>query len=192
MDRVSDIIRLKWAHSQNILGQGIGVAILDTGIVPHPDFVNKENRIIAFKDFVNGNNKMYDDAGSKIEGGYNAEFYGPGIQKFLSHDGVVNAFGQSVAIRYGSEARRPNFLKERDTGLYYFEQSEKYKNPIFWNGTSWTDSSGFTPHRKYGASSYRPTLTLSDLGVVFFDTTLGKPIWYKGSDTWVDATGVEV
>ncbi len=63
MDRVSDIIHLKWAHSQNIFGQGIGVAVLDTGIIPHPDFVNARNRIIAFKDFVNGNNKIYDDNG---------------------------------------------------------------------------------------------------------------------------------
>lgn len=63
MDRVSDIIHLKWAHSQNILGQGIGIAVLDTGIVPHPDFVNNGNRIVAFQDFVNGNCKMYDDNG---------------------------------------------------------------------------------------------------------------------------------
>lgn len=63
MDHVSEIIHLKWAHSQNILGQGIGIAVLDTGIVPHPDFVNNGNRIIAFQDFVNGNCKMYDDNG---------------------------------------------------------------------------------------------------------------------------------
>lgn len=63
MNRVSDIIHLKCAHSQNILGQEIGVAVLDTGIIPHPDFVNHGNRIVAFQDFVNGNSKMYDDNG---------------------------------------------------------------------------------------------------------------------------------
>lgn len=63
MDRVADIIQLKWAHSREIFGQGIGVAILDTGIVPHPDFGGENSRIIAFQDFVNGNNKMYDDNG---------------------------------------------------------------------------------------------------------------------------------
>lgn len=63
MNRVSEIIHLKWAHSQNILGQGIGIAVLDTGIVPHPDFVNHGNRIVAFQDFVNGNCRMYDDNG---------------------------------------------------------------------------------------------------------------------------------
>lgn len=79
MDRVSDIIHLKWAHSQNILGQGIGVAVLDTGIVPHPDFVNAQNRIVAFQDFVNGNNKMYDDNG-----------HGTHVAGILGGDGCVS------------------------------------------------------------------------------------------------------
>lgn len=38
----------------------VGVAILDTGIYRHIDF---ENRIIAFKDFVNGQIMPYDDNG---------------------------------------------------------------------------------------------------------------------------------
>ena len=33
----------------NYTGKGIGVAILDTGISPHPDF---GNRICAFSDFI--------------------------------------------------------------------------------------------------------------------------------------------
>lgn len=79
MDRVSEVIQLKWAHSQNVLGQGIGVAILDTGIVPHPDFVNAQNRIVAFQDFVNGNNNMYDDNG-----------HGTHVSGILGGDGCVS------------------------------------------------------------------------------------------------------
>lgn len=41
-------------------GKGIGVAVMDTGIVPHPDF---GNRIKAFKDCVNNRIAMYDDSG---------------------------------------------------------------------------------------------------------------------------------
>jgi hypothetical protein len=40
----------------------------------------------------------------------------------------------------------------------------------------------------------RPTLTASDIGVTYLDTTLaadGKPIWWTGS-VWVDATGATV
>ena len=35
------------------------MAILDTGICAHPDF---DRRIVAFCDFVNGKQNMYDDA----------------------------------------------------------------------------------------------------------------------------------
>lgn len=39
---------------------GITIAMLDTGITFHPDF---DNRIIAFRDFVNGRPEAYDDSG---------------------------------------------------------------------------------------------------------------------------------
>ena len=38
-----------------------------------------------------------------------------------------------------------------------------------------------------GATADRPTQSLQ-LGQFYFDTTLGIPIWYNGTD-WVDATG---
>ena len=40
--------------------RGITIAMLDTGVAFHPDF---DNRIIAFKDFVNGKRNAYDDSG---------------------------------------------------------------------------------------------------------------------------------
>lgn len=42
------------------LGQGIGVAVLDTGIMPHPDF---DDRIVAFEDMINRRDRIYDDNG---------------------------------------------------------------------------------------------------------------------------------
>ncbi len=41
-------------------GEGIAVAVLDTGIAAHPDF---KGRIMAFADFVNGRKVLYDDSG---------------------------------------------------------------------------------------------------------------------------------
>ena len=38
----------------------ITVAVIDSGIYPHIDF---KNRIVAFKDFVNGRKNDYDDCG---------------------------------------------------------------------------------------------------------------------------------
>lgn len=40
--------------------RGVTVAMLDTGIFLHPDF---DDRVIAFKDFVNDRTKPYDDSG---------------------------------------------------------------------------------------------------------------------------------
>ena len=41
-------------------GKGVKVAVIDTGIAPHPDF---GNRITGFADFVNGKTEPYDDHG---------------------------------------------------------------------------------------------------------------------------------
>lgn len=42
-----------------------------------------------------------------------------------------------------------------------------------------------------GTTAQRPTLAVGDAGYLFFDTTLGHPIWWKGA-VWVDATGTNV
>lgn len=45
---------------QSCKGSPITVAVLDTGIYPHPDFLG---RIVAFRDFVNQKSMIYDDSG---------------------------------------------------------------------------------------------------------------------------------
>lgn len=44
-------------------GEGVTIAIIDTGISPHYDIIKPENRIIAFKDFINNSLIPYDDDG---------------------------------------------------------------------------------------------------------------------------------
>ena len=48
---------------QGFTGKGITVAVIDTGIYPHPDLTQPSNRIIAFKDFINKKSLPYDDNG---------------------------------------------------------------------------------------------------------------------------------
>lgn len=50
-------------HDKGYEGNGIGVAVIDTGVAPHDDLVRPENRILAFKDFVKNKEKPYDDNG---------------------------------------------------------------------------------------------------------------------------------
>lgn len=63
MDKARETININALHSQNILGQNRTLAIIDTGISPHIDFLSYTNRIIFFKDFVNDREGFYDDNG---------------------------------------------------------------------------------------------------------------------------------
>lgn len=63
MDRVAEAIGLSWAHDRGILGRGISVVVMDTGICKHKDFFFNKNRVIVFKDFLNGRESFYDDNG---------------------------------------------------------------------------------------------------------------------------------
>lgn len=45
---------------QAITGKNVTIAVLDTGVEPHPDL---EGKILDFKDFVNGRETPYDDSG---------------------------------------------------------------------------------------------------------------------------------
>ncbi|HET7578095.1 MAG TPA: S8 family peptidase [Bacillales bacterium] len=50
-------------NKAGIDGKNINIAIVDTGVYPHPDLTRSTNRIVAFKDFVNHKKKPYDDNG---------------------------------------------------------------------------------------------------------------------------------
>lgn len=63
MNRARDIVHAKAAYERGIYGKGIGVAVVDTGIVAHNDFITGQNRIISFKDVIHGKLDMYDDNG---------------------------------------------------------------------------------------------------------------------------------
>lgn len=64
---------------------------------------------------------------------------------------------------------------------------------VQWNSVRWTDLNGFTPAKHSGTTALRPALTSggasADIGFNYFDSTLGRPIWWNGS-AWVDSLGV--
>ncbi|SDW80289.1 serine protease AprX [Marininema mesophilum] len=55
----ADIVKKRYG----LTGKGVTVAVLDSGIYPHPDFTYPSNRIKGFKDFVHDHEKPYDDNG---------------------------------------------------------------------------------------------------------------------------------
>ncbi len=60
LNTATPTVRANQMWEKGFTGQGVGVAVVDTGIAPHPDIAD---RIIAFKDFVNGRQEPYDDQG---------------------------------------------------------------------------------------------------------------------------------
>ncbi len=50
-------------QSMGFTGKDVTVAVIDTGLFPHPDLVYPENRIVAWHDLVNERNIPYDDNG---------------------------------------------------------------------------------------------------------------------------------
>ncbi len=67
MDHVRAMLHADEIHKAGITGQGITVAVLDSGVCRHPDYAD---RIVGFVDMINGRIECYDDAshGSHVTG----------------------------------------------------------------------------------------------------------------------------
>lgn len=63
LDIAAPAVNAPQVWKNGYLGNGISIAIIDTGVYRHPDLVTPKNRIIAFKDFINSRVTSYDDNG---------------------------------------------------------------------------------------------------------------------------------
>lgn len=64
LDVATPAIGAKSVHQQQgFTGKNVGIAVIDTGVYPHPDLIRPRNRIIAFRDFINNQVSAYDDNG---------------------------------------------------------------------------------------------------------------------------------
>lgn len=68
------------SHIPALTGRGVGIAILDTGVSPVADFTLPQNRIVCFRDFVNGRTQPYDDNGHGTHVTYFPTAKAPGTQ----------------------------------------------------------------------------------------------------------------
>lgn len=115
----------------------------------------------------------------------------------IIYDGkLLNYAGYTLGESYGGTSNRPNNLTTNDIGYNYYDTT--LRKSIYWNGTKWVDSEGndadSTPITS-GTFANKPTGV--DVGYAYFCTdkqttegsTNGIMIYYKGSNTWVDALG---
>ncbi len=63
MDQISKMLHLESIHRRGILGEHVGIAVVDTGITPHPDFSTPKKNPVLFLDFLKHRRSPYDDNG---------------------------------------------------------------------------------------------------------------------------------
>lgn len=120
LDIASESIGCQIPYAEGFKGEGITVAVIDTGVAPHNDLTRPKNRIVGFKDFVNNKNKPYDDnghgthvAGIIASNGYssNGKYSGVATEanilgvKALDEDGSGNTSDIISAIQWIIETK---------------------------------------------------------------------------------------
>ncbi|MEQ8190398.1 MAG: S8 family peptidase [Candidatus Eremiobacterota bacterium] len=73
-------------------GKGVGIAIIDTGVYPHPDLITPNNRIKGWVDFVNNRSVPYDD------GGHGTHVAGDAAGNGALSDGKFRSFAPDANI----------------------------------------------------------------------------------------------
>lgn len=63
LDIASPTIESYFPHDKGYKGEGITIAVIDTGTAMHSDLTRPQNRIIGFKDLINNKDRPYDDNG---------------------------------------------------------------------------------------------------------------------------------
>lgn len=101
----------------------------------------------------------------------------------------------SIVSEYGNSNTRIAMKPIKYMQSYYDSDIGRV---AYWYGGKWVDENGYTFARNSGTTSERPdgVLRSADKGFMFFDETLGYPIYAKEiastspyTVTWVDATG---
>lgn len=99
--------KLELKNCGHLSGKDVTVAFIDSGIYPHPDFINPRNRIIDFKDFVNHMDFPYDDNGhgtacigagfaASVDGKFKAAAYNSNIVCAKAFDKFSTAFYSDI------------------------------------------------------------------------------------------------
>lgn len=99
------------------------------------------------------------------------------------------SWGTSPFIALGTLVNYKLSTSGNETYQEYFVRGQSVNWRRVWNPVTAQWGAWFQLVGHSGTTSNRPTTV--NIGYSYFDTTLGKPIWWKGT-VWVDATGTTV
>ncbi len=142
MERVRKMIRYSGAIRAGVTGEGITVAVLDSGVMPHPDI---RGQILAFRDFTgNDQSRAYDDCGhgTHINGilagngsmsGGRMQGVAPGCRlingKILDHKGEGDADSMLAALQWVLTLQKKYHIRilNLSVAVYQMEDERKLK-----------------------------------------------------------------
>lgn len=99
------------------------------------------------------------------------------------------SWGTSPFIALGTLVNYKLSTSGNETYQEYFVRGQSVNWRRVWNPVTTQWGAWFQLVGHSGTTANRPTTV--NIGYSYFDTTLGKPIWWKGT-VWVDATGTTV
>ena len=117
------IIKVDEMHKQGYLGDGVCVAVIDTGCYPHLDFVLGKNRVVKFVDLINDREEMYDDNGHGTF--VSGVLAGSGFSSAGKYAGIAPACDLIVIKALNSEGQTQAF-KVLDAMQWVFENRVRY------------------------------------------------------------------
>ena len=149
INKAKQFINLEKLTENKYFGKDITIAIIDTGISPHLDFIFPYNRIIDFKDFVNDRTIPYDDNG---HGTFVASICaGSGKREKNKYSGIAPRVN-IVAIKALDSKGETNSNKILDAMQYVYDNAEKFNIKIVCMSFG-SDSLGFNDPLQKGATA---------------------------------------
>ena len=85
-------------------------------------------------------------------------------------------------------------IENKDNGYQAYCTDEEYKKPLWYDADDdvWRCSDGIRYDvKRYGSTEDRPTENIP-VGFVYFDTTLGRPVWFTGKDWQAAVVGSDL
>lgn len=123
IDKSKKLMNIEALYKDNYLGQGVTVAVVDTGIQPLLDFVVPRNRIKKFVDLINGKDEPYDDNGHGTF--VSGVLLGNGLLSNKKYVGIAPC-SDIVAIKALDGSGESGSFKVLDAMQWIYENHNKY------------------------------------------------------------------